>query len=51
MLVNIDYLLSALQPILQSNNVKLVGVGLEQLGVDEFIQGQFFSGGKLNLNP
>lgn len=35
---------SAIKPILDSNNVKLVGVGLEQLGLDEFIEGKFFDG-------
>ena len=37
---------SAIKPILDSNNVKLVGVGLEELGVQDFIDGKFFDGGK-----
>lgn len=35
---------SAIKPILDSNDVKLVGVGLEQLGVEEFLDGKFFDG-------
>jgi len=35
---------SAIKPILDSNNVKLIGVGLEELGVQEFIDGKFFDG-------
>lgn len=35
---------SAIKPILDSNNVKLIGVGLEDLGVEEFIEGKFFNG-------
>lgn len=35
---------SAIKPILDSNNVKLVGVGLEELGVQDFIDGKFFDG-------
>ncbi len=40
---------SAIKPILDSNNVKLVGVGLEDLGVEEFLEGKFFDGGKHDL--
>ena len=32
-------------PIFQRHNVKLVGVGVEPLGVEEFIEGKFFDGG------
>ena len=39
---------SAIKPILDSNNVKLIGVGLEELGVQDFIDGKFFDGGKQN---
>jgi len=35
---------SAIKPILDKNQVKLIGVGLEQLGVEEFIEGKFFQG-------
>jgi len=35
---------SAIKPILDSNDVKLVGVGLEELGVQEFIDEQYFKG-------
>ena len=30
--------------MLSENNVKLIGVGVEQLGVNEFISGKFFEG-------
>lgn len=33
-----------MQPILKENNVRLIGVGLEPLGMEEFIQGKFFDG-------
>jgi len=36
--------ISAIQPLLQQNNVKLIGVGVEQFGVEEFIQGKYFDG-------
>jgi len=36
--------ISALQPILDQHNVKLIGVGLEKLGVEDFIAGNFFTG-------
>ncbi|TRY63378.1 hypothetical protein TCAL_09031 [Tigriopus californicus] len=36
--------ISSLLPIFAKNNVRLIGVGLEPLGVDEFIQGKFFGG-------
>lgn len=36
--------MSALQPILEEHNTKLIGVGVEKLGVEEFIEGNFFSG-------
>lgn len=35
---------SAIKPILDSNNINLVGVGLEELGVQEFIDGKYFEG-------
>jgi len=35
---------SAIKPILDTNNVKLVGVGLEELGVQEFIDEKYFKG-------
>ena len=38
--------ISALLPIFQANNIRLVGVGLEPLGVEEFIEGKFFKGGQ-----
>jgi len=36
--------LSKIQPLLEANNVRLIGIGLEELGVHEFIAGKFFSG-------
>ena len=35
-----------MQPIFKENNVRLVGVGLEPLGLEEFIEGKFFDGGE-----
>ncbi len=37
--------ISALLPALQEAGVRLVGVGLEKEGVQEFIDGRFFEGG------
>lgn len=36
--------LSNIAPVLQQNNVRLVGVGLEELGVEEFVEKKFWSG-------
>lgn len=36
--------LSAIKPQLDANNVRLVGVGVEELGVEEFVQGKFWAG-------
>jgi len=36
--------ISQLKPRLDANNVKLVGIGLEELGVEDFVQGEFFKG-------
>jgi prostamide/prostaglandin F2alpha synthase len=36
--------LSTLKPALDANNVRHVGVGLEELGVQEFVDGKFFDG-------
>lgn len=35
-----------MQPIFKENNVRLIGVGVEPLGVEEFIEGKFFDGGE-----
>jgi len=35
---------SALKPALDAQKVRLVGVGLEELGVEEFVEGGFFAG-------
>ena len=36
-----------LQPILAENNVNLIGIGFDDLGVKDFIAGNFFKGGKI----
>ncbi|XP_064642518.1 prostamide/prostaglandin F synthase-like [Lineus longissimus] len=36
--------LSALKPQLDANNVRMIGIGLEELGVEEFVEGKFFDG-------
>lgn len=36
--------LSAIHPQLKANNIRLIGVGLEELGVEEFVKGDFFAG-------
>ena len=38
--------LSSVKPQLDAHNVRLCGVGLEELGLEEFQQGNFFTGGK-----
>ena len=36
--------LSTLKPQLDANNIRHVGIGLEELGVEEFVEGKFFDG-------
>jgi len=36
--------LSSLKPQLDAHNVRMVGIGLEELGVEQFVQGKFFDG-------
>ncbi|OWF43096.1 Prostamide/prostaglandin F synthase [Mizuhopecten yessoensis] len=36
--------ISALKPQLDAINVRLIGVGLEELGLDDFLKGEFFTG-------
>ena len=36
-----------LQPILAENNVNLIGIGFDDMGVKDFIAGNFFKGGKI----
>jgi prostamide/prostaglandin F2alpha synthase len=36
--------ISGLHDILDQNNIALVGIGVEELGIDEFMEEQFFSG-------
>ena len=42
---NKTYFYKILQPMLEQNNVKLVGVGVEEFGVKKFIDGKYFEGG------
>jgi prostamide/prostaglandin F2alpha synthase len=41
--------LKEISPILKENNVRLVGVGPENIGVEEFVAGNFFDGGNANF--
>ena len=36
--------LSEIQPQLQKANIRLIGIGLEWLGVEDFIKGNYFKG-------
>jgi len=36
--------LSKIGPQLQQQNVRLIGVGLEELGVEEFVEKKFWAG-------
>ncbi|XP_046547532.1 prostamide/prostaglandin F synthase-like, partial [Haliotis rubra] len=36
--------LSTLKPQLDANNVRLIAIGLEEIGVEEFVEGKFFNG-------
>ncbi len=36
---------SALKPVLDANNVKLIGVGLDDAGTEKFLAGKYFNGG------
>ncbi|GFR12880.1 hypothetical protein TNCT_81281, partial [Trichonephila clavata] len=36
--------LSSIKSILDANNVRLIGIGVEELGVEDFINGKFFEG-------
>ena len=37
--------LNLLRPALEANGVKMVAVGLEHLGAEEFVEQKFFDGG------
>ena len=41
--------LSSIKPQLDAHNVRLAGVGLEELGLKEFQDGNFFNGGKCSV--
>ncbi|XP_067005510.2 prostamide/prostaglandin F synthase isoform X2 [Anabrus simplex] len=36
--------ISKIAPVLRENNVRLIGVGVEELGVEDFVNGKFFDG-------
>jgi prostamide/prostaglandin F2alpha synthase len=36
--------LDALSPLLKAHDVRLVGIGFEEVGVGEFMDGEYFSG-------
>ncbi|XP_015913441.3 prostamide/prostaglandin F synthase [Parasteatoda tepidariorum] len=36
--------LSDIKPQLDTKNVRLIGIGVEELGVEDFIKGEFFTG-------
>lgn len=38
--------LGEIAPVLKKNNIRLVGVGVEEVGAKDFIDGKFFDGGK-----
>lgn len=40
---------STIAPVLSQANVRLIGVGLEPLGVEEFVEKKFWAGGKVFL--
>ena len=42
--------LNQIKSVLESNNFKLVGVGPEKLGSEDFIKGNFWSGGMFFIN-
>ena len=41
--------MSTIKPMLDAHEVRLVGIGLEEFGKQEFIDGGFFKGGKSDL--
>ena len=41
--------ISSLMPIFQEHGIRLVGIGLEPIGMEEFIAGNFFKGGKREI--
>jgi len=42
--------MSSLQPLLDKHDVKLVGVGMDEAGLEEFVKGKYFTG-ELFLDP
>lgn len=39
--------LKDLAPALKENNVRLVGIGVDEVGLEDFVKGNYFSGGKI----
>ena len=39
-----------MKPLLDKHNVRLVGIGMDQVGLDEFVQGIYFAG-ELYIDP
>lgn len=37
--------LGDIAPVLKRNNIRLVGIGVEEVGSKDFIDGKFFDGG------
>lgn len=37
---------SSLKPQLDDRKISLVGVGLEEIGLEDFVKGEFFTGGR-----
>jgi len=39
--------ISDLYPSLKENNIRLIGIGVDEVGLENFIEGKYFPGGKL----
>lgn len=39
-----------LKPLLDKHNVRLVGIGMDQVGLDDFVEGNYFAG-ELYIDP
>lgn len=37
--------LAEIVPVLQKHNIKLIGIGVEEVGSKDFVNGKFFDGG------
>lgn len=38
--------LADLAPVLKENNIRLVGIGVDEIGLDDFVKGKYFAGGR-----